>query len=653
MEPDFQGYATKANLLCSDGKTIAPNAFQHQDSMTVPLVWQHGHDSPKNILGHAILRNRDDGVWVEAFFNDTLEALHAKKLVIHRDIRMMSIWANALRKVASKVVHGTIREVSLVIGGANPGAMIDPLTIRHSDNGEVWDEEKEDEAFITTGLDFEIVHAAGDANDENDDDEIDVEEVYQSLTPIQKDVVHYLANAVLEAAKDDNAEHSADDKNELHTDDTNKEGKEQMTHNTFEKKEGQKGDFISHDDTLSIFKRAQKCGSLKMAMQEYVDEHLEHGITDIEALFPDAVDVTTNGAPSWITRRMEWVEPFLNATRKVPWLKIKSSVADLREDEARAKGYIKGNEKAEQWFTTARRETTPKMIYKKQKLDREDVLSITDFDVVAWIKREMLFMLKEEVARAALVGDGRAFDDIDKIDETKIRPIASDDDFYTVTVNVQLGDANSDYNEVIDRVILERYRLKGAGNPNFYTTEVHIGQFLTLREPDSGRRMYRTLADLAAELRVNAIIPVEVLEGTPDIIGILVNPNDYTFGAVKGGEITNFEDFDIDYNQYKYLSETYLCGALTEPWSAMVIREGAGTNPLVTPAMPEFDPETGELTITDQTGVVYKHGVTTINTAGSPYTVVAGTPWTVDATPASGYAFPTDQDDEWTFTTEE
>ena len=350
---------------------------------------------------------------------------------------------------------------------------------------------------------------------------------------------------------------------------------------------------------------------------------------------------------------MEWVEPFLNATRKVPWLKIKSSVADLREDEARAKGYIKGNEKAEQWFTTARRETTPKMIYKKQKLDREDILSITDFDVVAWIKREMLFMLKEEVARAALVGDGRAFDDIDKIDETKIRPIASDDDFYTVTVNVQLGDSNSDYNEVVDRVILERYRLKGAGNPNFYTTEVHIGQFLTLREPDSGRRMYRTLADLAAELRVNAIIPVEVLENTPDIIGILVNPNDYTFGAVKGGEITNFEDFDIDYNQYKYLSETYLCGALTEPWSAMVIREGAGTNPLVTPAMPEFDPETGELTITDQTGVVYKHGVTVINTAGSPYTVVAGTPWTVDATPASGYAFPTDQDDEWTFTTEE
>jgi hypothetical protein len=292
------------------------------------------------------------------------------------------------------------------------------------------------------------------------------------------------------------------------------------------------------------------------------------------------------------------------------------------------------------------------MIYKKQKLDREDVLSITDFDVVAWIKREMLFMLKEEVARAALVGDGRAFDDIDKIDETKIRPIATDDDFYTVTVNVQLGDANSNYNEVIDRVILERYRLKGAGNPNFYTTEVHIGQFLTLREEDSGRRMYRTLADLAAELRVNAIIPVEVLEQDPTIIGILVNPNDYTFGAVKGGEITNFEDFDIDYNQYKYLSETYLCGALTEPWSAMVIREGAGTNPLVTPAMPAFDPETGELTITDQTGVVYKHGVTTIDAAGSPYTVVAGTPWTVDATPASGYAFPTDQDDEWTFTTE-
>jgi hypothetical protein len=255
------------------------------------------------------------------------------------------------------------------------------------------------------------------------------------------------------------------------------------------------------------------------------------------------------------------------------------------------------------------------------------------------------------VARAALIGDGRAFDDLDKIDETKIRPIATDDDFYTVTVNVQLTDASSSYNEVVDKVILERYRLKGAGNPNFYTTEVHIGKFLTIREPDTGRRMYRTLADLAAELRVGAIIPVEVLENEPDIVGILVNPNDYTFGAVKGGEITNFEDFDIDFNQYKYLSETFLCGALTEPWSAMVIREATGDNPVVTPVEPTFDPETGELTIVNQTGVVYKHGATVINAAGSPYTVVAGTPWTVDATPASGYAFDTDQEDQWTFTT--
>lgn len=647
MEPDFQGYATKANLLCSDGKTIAPNAFQHQDSMTVPLVWQHGHDTPRNVLGHAILENRPEGVWVKAFFNDTLEALHAKKLVVHRDIKMMSIWANALRKVGQKIVHGAIREVSLVMAGANPGALIDPLTIRHADNGSTWDEEKEDEAIITTGLEIEISHAE---EDDNNDDEIDVQEVYESLTPIQKDVVHYLANVVAEAAKDDTTEHSDEAKNELDNND-NKEGNT-VTHNTFEKKEGEKADFLSHADTEAIFTRAKKCGSLKMAMQEYVDEHLEHGITDIESLFPDAKDVTTDGAPSWITRRMEWVEPFLNATRKVPWLKIKSSTADLTADEARAKGYVKGNEKIEQFFSTARRETTPKMIYKKQKLDREDVLSITDFDVVAWIKREMLFMLKEEVARAALIGDGRAFDDLDKIDETKIRPIATDDDFYTVTVNVQLTDASSSYNEVVDKVILERYRLKGAGNPNFYTTEVHIGKFLTIREPDTGRRMYRTLADLAAELRVGAIIPVEVLENEPDIVGILVNPNDYTFGAVKGGEITNFEDFDIDFNQYKYLSETFLCGALTEPWSAMVIREATGDNPTVTPAEPAFDPETGELTITNQTGVVYKHGATVINAAGSPYTVVAGTPWTVDATAASGYALDTDQEDQWVFTTE-
>ena len=644
MKADFSGYATKAGLKCLDGVTIMPDAFAHQDKMTVPLVYMHGHSDIENILGHAVLTNRPDGVWVDCFFNETPKAVHAKSAVNHKDIRALSIWANNLRKQGQNVVHGIIREVSLVLAGANPGALIDPVSIRHSDGTETI---LDDDVIIQTGEEFElgneIEHA--DNNGDGDDDGATLEDVYDSFTDVQKEVVHFMIGKAVEEAVDPVA-HS-DQTDQTDQTDSNQEGTN-VTHNVFEGKDDvTTGHVLSHDAMKGILVQAQELGSLKAAMQGYA---LQHGIDDIESLFPEAVAIDGN-TPAWITRRMEWVSGFLNDTRKVPFAKIKSHFADLTMEAARAKGYIKGNLKKEQFFATSRRETGPKTVYKKQKLDRDDILDITDFDVVSWIKQEMQFMLREEVARAALIGDGREVDDEDKIDEDKIRPIATDDEFYVETLYVNVGDTNSSYNEIIDAVIQNRYKYKGSGTPNFYTTETHIGKFLTLRETDTGKRMYRTLADVAAELRVAQIIPVEVMEDEPDIVGIIVNPADYTFGATRGGEVTNFEDFDIDYNQQKYLSETRVSGALTLPKSALVIRSVASDAALVSPVAPTFDPETGELTITNTAGVVYKHGVTVVNAGGSPYTVDPGDTWVIDATPASAsYYFASSSDDQWTFT---
>lgn len=648
MEADFQGYATKANLLCSDGRTILPNAFQHQDTMTVPLVWQHGHNNPKNVLGHAILENREDGVWAKCFFNTTDEAQHARTLVRHGDIKFMSIWANQLMEKAKKVIHGMICEVSLVLKGANPGALIDPLTIRHSD-GSV--DEVEDEAIITTGIEIEVSHADSDTSN-GEDDEKDgptIAEVYDSLTDLQKEVVHFMLGEAI-AQKD--AEHSNSDNNSHSSKDENQEGKNTVTHNVFEKKDDpdKTGGVLSHDDMKSIVDQAKAPGHTFMsALKGYA---LEHGITDIETLFPEAVAID-GAVPEWVKRDTEWVGPFLAACRKSPFSRIKSRSADLTFENARAKGYIKGNLKKEQFFAISQRETTPKTIYKKQKLDRDDILDVDEFDLVAWLKPEMRFMIEEEIARAALIGDGRDVADEDKIDETKIRPIATDDEFYTTRVYVNVSDASSTMNEVVDALILNRSKYKGSGTPNMYMSESWIGRFLTLRKPDSTERMYKTLGDLAAEIRVAQIIPVEVMEDAyvEDIVGVIVNPRDYVFGATRGGQLTTFEDFDIDYNQQKYLIETRLCGALVKPKSAVVVISVPAAAALVVPVAPTFDPETGALTITDTTGVVYKHGATTINAAGSPYTVDPGTTWVVDATPASAsYYFATSDDDQWTFT---
>jgi HK97 family phage prohead protease len=647
MEPDFTGWATKANLKCSDGRTIAPDAFKHQDQQQVPLLWQHGHKDPENVLGHVYLINHEEGVRVEAFFNDTPKAQHAKALVDHKDIKQLSIWANELIERGKMVFHGAIKEVSLVLAGANPGATIDPVVIRH-ENG---DYELEDDFIITTGEPIVLSHADGEdiAETDDEDGELTVQEVYDSMDENQKELLQYMVAEAI-AAKEGDKEPVKQSDIDTENEQDKEEGTETMSHNLFEEKtpktDGQAPTHLSHDAMAAIFTAAQKDGSLADAVSDYA---IAHGITDIEKLFPDAEAI--DAVPEWIKRRTEWVGAFLGACRKSPFNRIKTLSADITHDEARAKGYIKGTLKKEEFFSIKDRTTVPTTVYKKQKLDRDDMVDITDFDVVAWMKAEMRIMLDEEIARAALIGDGRDVSDDDKINEQNIRPIAKDHELYTTQVYVNINDASSSIQEFIDAVVTNRYLYRGTGLPTMYTTEIWIAQFLLLKD-SLGRRIYKSLDELATELRVSAIVPVEVMEDEEDIIAIFVNPADYVMGATRGGEVTMFDDFDIDYNQYKYLIETRLCGALVKVKSAMVFRKVAGTDVLVAPNMPTFNTTTGVLTIVNQTGVVYKDEEgTVLNAAGSPYAAIdAGASRTVYATPASGYYFATSNDDEWTFT---
>lgn len=657
MEADFSGYVTKAGLKCSDGRTILAHAFKNQDKMQVPLVWQHGHSDPTNVLGHVLLENREDGVYGYAFFNQSDSAKHAAESVKHGDIKMMSIWANDLVERSKRVMHGVIREVSLVLSGANPGALIDSVTIRHSDGDE---EILDDEAVIYTGLEFE--HSASiddednesDENDESDedsdslehaesdDDDPTIQEIYDSLTEEQKTVVHYMLGEALSAAEEsdsndgDSAQHS----------NTNKDGDNMSRSNVFEQNQTDKTPSfsLSHSDIQGIFGDAVKNGSLKEATEAYA---LSHGIEDIDFLFPEAM--TLNNTPEFLSRRMEWVNNLLGKTHKSPFSRIKTIHADITEDEARAKGYLTGSMKREEFFGLTKRVTTPTTIYKKQKLDRDDLIDITDFDVVSWLKGEMRVMLDEELARAVLIGDGRDPSNEDKINEQNIRPVAKDHELYAPTIYVNIDDTNSSVSEIIDACVLHRNKWKGTGLPTFYTTELYIAKFLLLKDT-VGRRIYKNLDEVATELRVSEIVPVEVMEDEPSIVGILFNPADYNLGADKGGNVSFFDDFDIDYNQYKYLIETRVSGALTKLKSALVVRKVAGSAVLVVPAAPAFDGE--DITITNQTGVVYKNAATdtVMNNAGSPYAVSAGTTVTVVATPASGYYFATTDDDTWSFT---
>lgn len=619
MDADFSGYATKAGLKCSDGRTIMPEAFKHMDGMTVPLVWQHGHNEPSNVLGHAVLESREDGVYAYGYFNDTPPAQNAKTLVQHKDITALSIYANQLVERSKQVFHGMIREVSLVLSGANPGALIDNVAIAHSDGTT---DILPDEAVIYTGL--ELQHADDNQNVSDEDDELEhadektVKDVYDSLSDEQKNVVHYMIGAALEAANDKSAEHSDTDEDDL----IHQEGTESM--NVFEN--GVTGSGVgtshelTHDAMRGIFEDAQKCGSLKEAVESYA---LQHGIHDIETLFPEPK--TMDAAPEWIKRRTEWVAGVINGVRSNPFTRLKTRTADLTMDEARAKGYITGEMKKEQFFGLAQRTTGPQTIYKKQKLDRDDILDITDFDVVAWIKGEMRIMLEEEVARAILFGDGRDVEDEDKINDPAglpagngIRSILHDHPFYSHPVSVPIvADENghTDYEALVEAIARSRRFYKGNGTPTYYTTE-EIKTEMLLSKDKFGRRRYQNESELALALRVKNVVAVEameiLLEGPnapePDLLGVIVNLQDYAVGTDKGGQLTWFDDFDIDYNQYKYLIEGRMSGALIHPKSALVLRRAEGNaphtglstvghsvlNPSTPPETPSTPPETPE-----------------------------------------------------------
>lgn len=660
-KPDFSGYATKAGLKCSDGRVIMPDAFKHQDQQTVPLVWQHNHNEPVNVLGHAILEHREDGVYAYGYFNDSDSAKNAKTLVMHGDIKSLSIYANQLTEKSKQVLHGFIRELSLVLSGANPGALIDNITIAHHDGDMVT---LEDEAIIYTGL--ELNHQS-DSEDDSEDEGPSVQEVYDSMTPEQKEVVHYMVGAALEEAvshSDDKPESEdktesedkivhSDDSSDESIDDKEKDG-QRMSRNVFEQQGGtsEEKHVLTHDAIRGIVDDAQRTGSLKEAVEAYA---LKHGINDIEILFPDAKNVTTT--PEFDQRRVEWVSSVINGTKHSPFSRIKSLVADITFEEARAKGYIKGNLKKEEFFGVSKRVTTPTTVYKKQKLDRDDIVDITDFDVVAWLKAEMRLMMDEELARAILIGDGRDVADEDKIRDplgapegAGIRSILHDHDLYAATIFVNIDDVNSSQTEIVDAIIAGSQYYKGSGSPTFYTTLPVLTKMLLERD-QFGHRLWKTPAELASEMGCSSIVTVEVMEDEEDVLGIIVNLKDYTVGADRGGELNFFDDFDIDYNQYKYLYETRLSGALTKIRSAVVVKKTGASAVLVTPGEPTFDKNTYTVTVPTVAGVTYKNKDTgnTITT-GSPVTLTAGQTLKVIAEPSSsGSYFESNQKDEWTY----
>ena len=581
MEYDFSGWATRNNIRCSDGRTILKDAFKHNDGQIVPLVWNHDHNDPLNVLGHALLENRDEGVYAYCTFNDTDAGRNAKALVEHGDVTALSIYANQLKQQGPNVLHGAIREVSLVLAGANPGAFIDSI-IRHG-------EESDEEAIIYTGEELVLEHACGGAtskkkkkemehsqntivNDKNLDEVKDnftppsgnkektVQDVFDTLNEEQKTVVYALIGQAL------------DDSNQ--NENNEKEGNDNMKHNVFDQDQKEKENVLTHADMETIISEGKRYGSLK---DSFLAHTAQYGIDHIDYLFPDAKNVTNQ--PDFIKRDDSYVQKVLRGVHHTPFSRIKSTHANITADEARAKGYIKGHLKKEEVFTLLKRTTTPTTIYKKQKMDRDDIIDITDFDVVAYIKAEMRMMLDEEIARAILVGDGRSTSSDDKIPETNIRPIAKDDDLYTIKAPVAVAkDATEDAiaKAFIRTVIKTRKEYKGSGSPTLFTTEDMLTNCLLL-EDNNGRIIYDSVDKLATTLRVKEIVPVEVMEGVTrtvssknlPLMAILVNLNDYYVGADKGGAINMFDDFDIDYNQEKYLIETRISGALVKPYSAI------------------------------------------------------------------------------------
>ena len=556
-EYDFAGWATRANLKCSDGRVIMHDAFKENDGAVVPIVWNHQHNSVNDVLGHGVLKNMGDGVRIYGKFNDTENGQTAKSLVKHGDVEHLSIWANQLRQNGSNVIHGNIREVSLVLAGANPGAYIDDV-MAHADDAEF-------EGQIYTGMpiEIELEHADKEENMEEKADmseekkERTVGDVIDSMTEEQQKVLWALVKKALEEGKNQNES-------------KNDEEETVVKHNVFDNNnEQQQEDVIQHSDVVAVFNDIKKYGSLK-------ESSLAHGIENVEYLFPDAR--TTSNNIDFISRNMDWVSVVMNGAAHTAFSRIKSIYANITEDEARAKGYIKGNMKKEEVFTLLKRTTSPTTIYKKQKMDRDDMLDITDFNVAAMLKTEMRMMLDEEIARAALVGDGRSTSDDDHINTQCIRPIYNDEDLYTIKTKVTYSANATDDDKaklVIRAAIKARKDYKGSGSPIMFTTEDMLTNMLLMTDT-TGRDLYESEEKLARKLRVSRIVTVPVMENLTgklggNLVAIIVNMKDYTFGADKGGEVNMFDDFDIDYNQQKYLIETRCSGSLNKPYSAIAI----------------------------------------------------------------------------------
>lgn len=593
---DFSGWATKNDIKCADGRTIRKDAFIGNNHKKVPLIWNHDHDNPESVLGHAFLENRPEGVYAYCSLNNTEKAKTVRELIDHCDLDAFSIYANKLKHGKDReVLHGDIKELSLVLAGANPGALIEYPLLAHGDNYEYAD----DEAYIYPDVkDFSFEHGDLDwADDEDETEEPEAEEtiehsdkndkedkevanapennggdktigeIFETLTDEQKTAVYAIIGQALEDAKsgnnneeDDNVKHSAFD-NEYHED-----------------------EYLTKEEIAEVFADAKRMGSLREAvlahsidttgMDVAVGEQT-YGFNDADMLFPEYKSLNT--PPEWIKRNTDWVNEVVGGATKTPFTRIKSLFADITEDEARARGYMKGNEKKEEVFTTLKRTTDPQTIYKKQKLDRDDILDITDFNIVPWIRAEMEVMLDEELGRAMLIGDGRLSDAEDKIQESHIRPIAKDVPLFNIQVQVDVAEDATGAEKadaIIEGILRGRKDYKGSGNPTFFTTEDWVTEMLLLKD-GIGHRLYKTVPELATALRVSKITTVEVMEGQKindrDLVGIIVNMKDYRLGNDKGGEKTLFDDFDIDYNQYKYLIETRRSGALVRPKSAMTV----------------------------------------------------------------------------------
>ena len=618
---DFSGWATRNDLRCADGRIIRRNAFQDNDGKTVPLVWNHNHSEVSNVIGHALLENRDDGVYAYCSLNDTPNGKHAKEIIRHGDVASLSIYANNLKQHGSEVLHGMIRELSLVLAGANPGAYIEDVELAHGEFSETEaivyngfeldelshsdedDEEKKKKKLPDDdeeGTDNEDVEDDDSEDDEDEEEDMEkekklshadegektVQDIYDDMTEEQQLAVAAIVGAALENSEN---EDSDDD-----------EGGEEMKHNVFDN--DQKDNTLMHSvDFKQLLSDAKKNGSLRdtvLAHAEEFDENSDefiahaypqnedgstqtYGIANIDWLYPDAR--MAKPTPDWIKRDTDWVPGVINGVHHTPFSRIKSMFADITADEARAKGYIKGHQKVEEVFTLLKRSTTPQTIYKKQKLDRDDIIDITDFDVVAWIKAEMRIMLDEEIARAILVGDGRSTAADDHISHDHVRPIWLDDVLYTIRHEVSAGSSVAETaSNMVDDAVRARIGYKGSGSPTLYTTEEWITNMLLLKDND-GHRLYKTMEELATAMRVTKIVPVPVLEGqtrtvgegasakTYQLLGLIVNLQDYTVGADKGGAVSLFEDFDIDYNQEKYLIETRISGAMTKPKAAIAL----------------------------------------------------------------------------------